>query len=642
MLSLSLLSGPRRLAALGLAVLFFVFPRSGTQAAEGGSFDLERLRLDPSALDSLSVGSGRVMSEGQLRIALGLHYERSPLLVFGEDGESLGAMVGDRLTAHLMAAMAVHPRVELGAHLPIVAFQQGDDLSSWQLRNPRAFAFGSPTLSARGVILRRADGYPTDLSAAARLVIPVGSDGAFARDSFCVAPSLSAGRELGPVLLSAEVGTQLRGSVDVYGERLGSQLDVGASVLAHSFFLKPELVLRGHVPLTDAPASMELLAGARYVIGAFELFALGGPGFGTTPGTPLFRVLVGGAFRSLEVAAPPIDRCAAGQSHLPAECPALDDDGDGVNNGADACPLVAEDLDGFEDGDGCVDADNDGDGIADVSDSCPLQKGVAALAGCPDTDADGVADDSDRCPQKPGPVKEEGCPDSDGDGSADHLDECPTLAGAADRKGCPEPDSDGDGLVDSADKCPQEPGIPETRGCAPVDADEDAVADHLDNCPNEKGPASNQGCPEKKKQLVVIARGKLDIKDKVYFASGRSTILRRSHALLDQIASVIAGHPELVRIEIEGHTDDRGAAEANKRLSQQRAESVRRYLIEKGIEASRLVAVGLGEERPAVPNDTAAAREQNRRVEFRTFDGPEPAFAPAPLLVPKSNPEEGR
>jgi len=187
-----------------------------------------------------------------------------------------------------------------------------------------------------------------------------------------------------------------------------------------------------------------------------------------------------------------------------------------------------------------------------------------------------------------------------------------------DRQGCPAKDADNDKILDEQDSCPNEAGIPELKGCPAKDTDGDTVADHLDNCINQAGPAENQGCPAAQKQLVVIKQDRIEIKDAVYFDSGKATIQARSNALLDQMSKVINEHPEIIKVVIEGHTDDRGPADFNRTLSQQRAEAVRDYMVKKGVAADRLEAKGFGPDRPVQPNTTAAGRTANRRVEFLT------------------------
>jgi outer membrane protein OmpA-like peptidoglycan-associated protein len=74
-------------------------------------------------------------------------------------------------------------------------------------------------------------------------------------------------------------------------------------------------------------------------------------------------------------------------------------------------------------------------------------------------------------------------------------------------------------------------------------------------------------------------------------------------------------HKKTARLEISGHTDDAGKKAANKKLSQERADAVRDYLVSKGIEADRIKAVGYGDEKPIAPNDTSEGRQKNRRIE---------------------------
>lgn len=115
---------------------------------------------------------------------------------------------------------------------------------------------------------------------------------------------------------------------------------------------------------------------------------------------------------------------------------------------------------------------------------------------------------------------------------------------------------------------------------------------------------------------VEVSRERIDIKDSVYFETNRDVIKAESHSLLDEVAQLLRDHPELSRIRIEGHTDSRGDAAYNKDLSQRRAEAVRTYLIDKGVDADRMVAEGFGEEKPLRKEETPEAWSVNRRVDF--------------------------
>jgi outer membrane protein OmpA-like peptidoglycan-associated protein len=113
---------------------------------------------------------------------------------------------------------------------------------------------------------------------------------------------------------------------------------------------------------------------------------------------------------------------------------------------------------------------------------------------------------------------------------------------------------------------------------------------------------------------------RIDILEKVQFAPGSARIRPRSFAMLNQVVSVLKSHPDVARVQVEGHTDSTGSARTNTSLSQARAESVANYLSAHGVERSRLVARGFGPSRPLATNATRAGREANRRVEFRVVD----------------------
>jgi OOP family OmpA-OmpF porin len=115
---------------------------------------------------------------------------------------------------------------------------------------------------------------------------------------------------------------------------------------------------------------------------------------------------------------------------------------------------------------------------------------------------------------------------------------------------------------------------------------------------------------------VVVTDKKIELKDKIFFDTAKATIKSESHSLLDETAAVLNAHPEVKRVLVEGHTDNRGGAAANQKLSAARAQAVRDYLVGKGVAATRLGAKGFGETQPIADNKTAKGRDTNRRVEF--------------------------
>lgn len=286
-------------------------------------------------------------------------------------------------------------------------------------------------------------------------------------------------------------------------------------------------------------------------------------------------------------------------------CP--DRDGDGIVDTLDACP----DTPGDAEFDGCP--DRDGDKIIDKEDACPDEPGPKETQGCPDKDRDGVVDSEDLCPEKPGLPENKGCPDSDGDGLFDHEDKCPDDFGPKDNFGCPYGDLDGDGVFDKEDRCVDTPGPKENQGCPYGDLDGDGVTDNVDECPNTPGPAENKGCPE----LTEEEQEVLDVAfENLEFESGKSIIRRTSYESLDSLASLLVKKPDW-KLRISGHTDNVGSESSNMRLSKGRSEAVREYLNSRGVNnTDRFIVEWYGESKPIAPNNTAAGRQKNRRVEM--------------------------
>jgi OOP family OmpA-OmpF porin len=116
---------------------------------------------------------------------------------------------------------------------------------------------------------------------------------------------------------------------------------------------------------------------------------------------------------------------------------------------------------------------------------------------------------------------------------------------------------------------------------------------------------------------VEVKDDKIELNEKVNFETGKAVLLPDSKTLLDEVAQVLADHPEIQKVRVEGHTDNQGGAAYNKRLSNRRAKAVRDYLVSQGIDGKRLVSKGLGQSKPIASNKTAEGREQNRRVELK-------------------------
>jgi OOP family OmpA-OmpF porin len=212
--------------------------------------------------------------------------------------------------------------------------------------------------------------------------------------------------------------------------------------------------------------------------------------------------------------------------------------------------------------------------------------------------------------------------DRDGDGIPDEVDQCPDVPedkdGFEDQDGCPDYDNDKDGIYDAQDQCPDQPedrdGFQDLDGCPDPDNDKDGILDVNDQCPNQpetfNGYKDNDGCPDEKpteiKQTLIL-KG-------VNFKTASAELLDESYYVLENVFNSLEAYPN-VRVEIAGHTDDQGGDSYNMALSNDRAKSVMKYLVDRGINPDRISAKGYGKTRPRATNSTADGRAQNRRVE---------------------------
>lgn len=286
-----------------------------------------------------------------------------------------------------------------------------------------------------------------------------------------------------------------------------------------------------------------------------------------------------------------------------------DKDGDLMGGKFDKCKDGAGDCNSG----GCPEPDDDNDGVKNSMDKCPKEPGPAKLDGCPDRDEDGVPDSKDRCPKKKGPYELGGCPDKDGDGVIDDEDKCPKDKGSLELQGCP--DADGDGVINDLDECPNTKGVFENNGCPKIeviDTDKDGVEDKDDQCPKEYGSKSNKGCPVIEKEAFDIAK---IAQEKLEFHTGSSAIKPESFASLLVLADYLNKNPS-IKLELSGHTDNIGKPEKNLKLSNDRANSVKSFFIDKGINADRMTASGYGDTKPIGDNRTLSGRAVNRRVEL--------------------------
>ncbi len=251
--------------------------------------------------------------------------------------------------------------------------------------------------------------------------------------------------------------------------------------------------------------------------------------------------------------------------------------------------------------------------------------GAPAERPVPDSDRDGLSDDRDKCPLQAS-LAADGCPgDSDGDGVGDSADACPEEPGDLD-SGCPNTDADDDGVHLPCDQCPEEKGVAPT-GCRDEDPDRDGVIGEADECPLEpetrNGYEDSDGCPDEVPREVQKFTGTMR---GISFAIGKATVEASSEPTLQDAAEILKRHPS-IRVEISGHTSSEGSVNVNQKLSEERARSVRQWLIDAGVDPNQLEARGAGASEPMGDNATADGRQMNRRIEFRILGGVEPKTA---------------
>jgi outer membrane protein OmpA-like peptidoglycan-associated protein len=501
-------------------------------------------------------------------------YAHAPLVRTTAAG--IEGLVSDRFGTHLLGGYNFG-RVRIDAHAPIYPLVSGTAI------DPALGSFAMGDLQLGGSVEILGDPrIPFGIAVIPEVSLPTGDPAHFTgAGGVGGSVALAAGADISDVSFgSANFGATLAPDGDVGGFTLGSSLDwgfgLGLRVLEKVVVggeIDGNITLAGGLgPYNKNPIEAHVYAGWAPKDG-FRALVGGGTGVVSGIGAPDARVVV-----------------AVGWNEV---APWLrDSDDDGLIDKKDLCPREPEDDDGFEDTDGCPDPDNDKDGVPDDRDACanvPEDKDkFEDDDGCPepDNDRDGVLDLVDSCPLVVGPVGLEGCPDRDGDLVPDKDDFCPDQRGSSTTGGCP--DRDNDRVIDAKDRCPDEPKDP------------------------REDPKVSDGCPKR----VVVTAERIEINEKIFFETNKSTILPESFGLLDDLAKTLVEHPELVLIEVAGHTDDVGDDKKNLALSQGRADAVVKYLVEHGVEAARLRGLGYGETRPIANNATPDGQGQNHRVEF--------------------------
>ena len=580
---------------------------AGVARGEGRGVDSQMFRPTIDSFGIFSVDSAQTGQRWDFGFKFFGNYAQAPLTgdmpgVKGTEDKLLDFDATMNLGFHL----APLRMLEVGIDVPITVVNVGEGYGQNERVRKSGFFLtdartnmqpgeGGPGDVRIGAKARLMDVGSIRIGAAAIVSVPFGDERIFTGDEdFSYEPKLILDYNSGPMLVAFNVGARIRKRTTVLvpqsstdlaaadnceqqgGTTQCTVLDVGSEGAFGAGFrygFTPTLAVAaesfGTFPIAGNDATLEALGGVILALrGKGDLLASigGGRSILNADRSNDFRVFAGLSWT------PTSDAVAVGQIGTRA-----DKDGDGVPDDIDGCPEAPEDKDSYEDNDGCPDPDNDGDGVADADDKCKNET----------EDKDGFDDDD----------------------------------------GCPDFDNDNDGVKDVADTCIMEPedkdGYQDDDGCPDLDNDGDGIADRVDQCPNEaetpNGIDDTDGCPDTGTQTgPQVAGGIIDLRgDKVDFTGKTSNLDATSKALLDQVADLLKQTPR-VRIRVEAHTEAGKGREVGQlqTLSEQRANAVRAYLVSKGVDGDRIGTAGYGGSRPIGPNDTAANKAKNRRVEL--------------------------
>ncbi len=282
-----------------------------------------------------------------------------------------------------------------------------------------------------------------------------------------------------------------------------------------------------------------------------------------------------------------------------------DTDGDGLNDGDEVLKYFTNPLKVDTDGDKLSDydevmkyktdpnkVDTDGDGLSDYDEIMTYKTNPINI----DTDGDGLKDKEEIFTYKTDPLKID--TDNDGLKDGDEVLKYKTNPLVA--------DTDNDGLKDGDEvlKYKTDP--------LKIDTDSGTINDGVEVSRGTNPLDSGDDIPKPK---VVIETGKSLVLEGIVFESGKSTILPSSEETLNKAFTILSENPD-INVEIQGHTDNQGNKKKNMKLSLDRADAVKTWLVKKGIDPLRMTTKGFGPDMPIADNKTPEGRQKNRRIEF--------------------------
>lgn len=659
--SVSERAGVRYVGLMIVAAVFLLSgARSHAQAPAPDRLDIQTWNVAVGQHVYLTQHGARAPDHLGFGLGLALQYQRNPFVIHnvepdGSRGDLRTAVVKDLAVGEIYGFLGLYKRLTLGLSMPLALYQSGSTVTDTGEIAPggdlSTFGWGDVALHAKAH-LHTFQSAGLSFAALLSVTAPTGqfSESFQGEESVTFRPRLVAEYVHRYMSVAVNLGAIIRVKEVEFFEgnfKQGQQFTYGLGLAATPSRKVPLTILGELFGRTDFvnrvdrnPMEAGLALDYRLPRGV-HLMLGGGAGVLAGLGAPDFRVFFGIKWVPSMVDSDgdgipdERDRCPSHPGPASTRgCPLdmVDDDNDGIPNHLDKCPDEAEDFDGFQDSDGCPDLDNDGDGVPDKEDQCPMNAGPASSKGCPDhmldDDGDGIPNNLDKCPNEPedrdGFQDSDGCPDpdNDGDGIPDTHDECPNDAedfdGFQDSDGCPDPDNDGDGV------CDDNPTIQQNL------EKYKSVCIGADKCPDKPETINaykdTDGCPDTATPLVTLsAKGGegymgrfLAPAVKTWFIGETTQLTPLAKRALDQLAMMlrIKQYRPLRKIVIMGFTEPDMPAARAKQLSQGWANEARRYLVDQGISAERLGAVGAAGTNPLCKARTARCRAQNRRLEI--------------------------
>ena len=610
-------------------LLMLLSPRALAQDATFDAHGFTLAALDGDVRDPLEVERAGRFEQWDWFASGALEYAKAPLVLItipADGSASTSEAYLDNLFAlNTSFGVAVHERVRLDASLPLVFTSSGND-------GPQGLGLGDPRLTAMIGLVRPDDAdLGFGLGLAPYLDLPIGSKSQFLGDSGLggggalagsyAMEKVTVGADLGLAFRPALTLANLNGSDGlVYGLFLNYLPKDDIGITLETRLESP--FLKGGEPGTQFPAELMLHARKRYDAGGH---ALAGVSVGLSDGASAasWRLFLGGGFGNLGEAAP------------------KDLDLDGLVDALDACPSEPETKNGYKDEDGCPDQLGSIQVVVQL-DGKEVRGGVTVVKAPDGVETKGSA-------QSPGEIIANALPGTNWSATATY----PTCYGgtgsatAAEGKTTPllvtlAPMLDSNVRFEVVDTLgnkipgasvawdksdvPCAPTAPMTladgSGAQKVGAGTFKTYVTAPGYATVVTPVMAEAGGDQLVRIVLeptrvkVTQNQILILEKVYFEVDKDIIKPESYKLLDEVAATIMAHPELGKIEVAGHTDSDGNDAYNLDLSQRRVNSVVTYLGARGLDTSRLVAIGYGETHPVATNKTKTGKAENRRVEF--------------------------